>query len=463
MRIHHAVSGCTRSRRRRSLVPLAWRLALAGTLLAGLTLLGCMNQTENALTKVEQRIRDAGQPVTLEELDAYYPAVPDDRNAALIYEKAFEQFEAIDPEGATTAELLEQLNSTSKVVPDTILERVESHLSSCDEVLRLLERASQYPESRYSVDLTRGISMELPHLAPLRNCARLEALRGALAVRDGRFDEFADSQRCTFAMTRSLRYEPYIISQLVRIAVHGIAADALEDALRRSELPDHTLSRLADLYGNAEDTEAMVRTYVGERCIAADAIYRMWLGDVEEDWPEVPKPSLKASVWIALEGGRERIATGERLAVLHSLTPLANASDLSWPERMKLSEQIYESTKDLPRIKPMARTMLPALVKGVGAFARDAAVLRMAHTALAIERYRSVEGIPPAHLDQLVPRYLSAPTLDPFDGESMRYQRHKVGYTIYSVYTDLEDDGGVKAEKDESGEWHGDWVFEVRR
>jgi len=423
----------------------------------------CGNQTKDELAEAEQRIRDAGQPVTLEELNAYYPEVPENQNAALLYEQAFERFKSIDHEGASTAELLEQLNSISTVVPDTVRENVESHLSSCDEVLELLARASQYPESRYPMDLTRGISMKFPHLVGLRNCARLEALRGTLAVLDGRIDEFADSQRSTLAMARSLRNEPYIIAQLVRIAIHAIAADALENALRRSELPEHTLSMLADLYGDAEDTEAMVRTYAGERCLLADMVYRAWIGDVEEDWPEVSEPSFDARIWIALEGGRERIATGERLTALQNLTPFANASDLSWPERLELSARTYESAKKFPDSKVMSRTMIPALARGVEAFARDAAVLRMARTALAIERYRSIDGISPAYLDQLVPQYLSMLALDPFDGEPIRYKRHVQGYTIYSIYSDSKDDGGVQAQKNESGKWDGDWVFEVRR
>jgi hypothetical protein len=41
-------------------------------------------------------IRAAGYPATLEELNDYYPAVPDDENAALLYEQAFALFRHTD-------------------------------------------------------------------------------------------------------------------------------------------------------------------------------------------------------------------------------------------------------------------------------------------------------------------------------------------------------------------------------
>ncbi|MCL4693804.1 MAG: hypothetical protein KJ060_14990, partial [Candidatus Hydrogenedentes bacterium] len=193
------------------------------------------------------------------------------------------------------------------------------------------------------------------------------------------------------------------------------------------------------------------------------AVSRMWIGVIDELWPESAEPSMEGRIRIALNGGRERIATGERLAGLQYLTPLADAPDLSWPERLELSERTYETTMHLPDPKIMSRTMLPALARATIAFARDAAVLRMARTALAIELYRSSEGTLPADLDDLVPTYLPALTLDPFDGEPLRYRRHEEGYTIYSIYSDLKDDNGVQAEKNDSGDWIGDWVFEVRR
>jgi hypothetical protein len=134
-----------------------------------------------------------------------------------------------------------------------------------------------------------------------------------------------------------------------------------------------------------------------------------------------------------------------------------------WPEWIAAIPALRAHADNIPRSQVMAAIYLPALAGVAQAFARDAATLRTAHAALAIERYRLDHGALPETLDDLVPDYLDAVPEDPFDGAPIRYRRTEPGYVLYSVYTDLKDDGGVKAEKDQQNNWIGDWVFEVRR
>lgn len=56
------------------------------TLLAVLTIRNLLAQPQDPRLTA---IRQAGYPVTLSELNTYYPAVPDDQNAALVYQRAF--------------------------------------------------------------------------------------------------------------------------------------------------------------------------------------------------------------------------------------------------------------------------------------------------------------------------------------------------------------------------------------
>src|SRR5262249_25938289 len=70
------------------------------------------------------------------------------------------------------------------------------------------------------------------------------------------------------------------------------------------------------------------------------------------------------------------------------------------------------------------------------------AILRCALAALAAERYRRQTGDWPRSLADLVPNYLSAVPLDPFDATQLRYRRTAEGAVIYSVGRDGRDDGG---------------------
>ena len=63
--------------------------------------------------------------------------------------------------------------------------------------------------------------------------------------------------------------------------------------------------------------------------------------------------------------------------------------------------------------------------------------------ALQCERYHLATGTIPPSLEALVPEYLSEVPRDPIDGEPLRYLVTDTKYTVYSIGTDLEDDGGV--------------------
>jgi hypothetical protein len=49
-------------------------------------------------------------------------------------------------------------------------------------------------------------------------------------------------------------------------------------------------------------------------------------------------------------------------------------------------------------------------------------------------------------LNELVPTYLSSLPRDPFDGEPLRFKRRASGYVVYSIGSDLRDDGGDEGE-----------------
>jgi len=74
--------------------------------------------------------------------------------------------------------------------------------------------------------------------------------------------------------------------------------------------------------------------------------------------------------------------------------------------------------------------------------AEGLAEMRIARAALAVERFRLSNDRLPKGLQELVPRFLPAVPLDPFDGTSRRYKPLPKGYVIYSIGLDGRDDSG---------------------
>ena len=67
---------------------------------------------------------------------------------------------------------------------------------------------------------------------------------------------------------------------------------------------------------------------------------------------------------------------------------------------------------------------------------------RLLAAELAVRCYQAEQGHPPAHLEQLVPKYLQRVPSDPFSGKPMIYRPQGTNWLLYSVGEDGVDDGG---------------------
>lgn len=88
--------------------------------------------------------------------------------------------------------------------------------------------------------------------------------------------------------------------------------------------------------------------------------------------------------------------------------------------------------------------LLPSLIKVPQITSRVTASHRMTEMALAATRYRLEHGHYPTSADQMVPAYLPAIPIDPFDGKPLRMKTDAEGLLFYSVGVDRIDNGGVE-------------------
>lgn len=131
-------------------------------------------------------------------------------------------------------------------------------------------------------------------------------------------------------------------------------------------------------------------------------------------------------------------------------------------KRLKEYQKIQEEAKQLSILFFITRTLVPAVNTIAMIDLRGIARMDCALTALEVERYRLAEGRLPETLEALVPKFIEAVPIDPFDGKPLRYMRLEKGYTIYSIGEDGEDNGGVPKGKVQNNEKY-DWPFTVER
>lgn len=227
-----------------------WRLALHGLVVAQFA-----------------AIHEKSWPVTLAELNRWYPRVPPGENVAVLLGKAFasSSFRS-DP-------FLSQRDdpkpgSVSEDSPRVLREQmVEDYLNRNDDALALLHQASQVPRSRYPIDLGTLSIRPYPHLANLLCSAHLLEAEAINEMHCGNPQSAVVSVESLFALSHSLVKEPLVRSYLARLECQRIAIGSLQNLLSSPGLTDTQLDSLGDALEKAEDQRGLARAFIGQRCI----------------------------------------------------------------------------------------------------------------------------------------------------------------------------------------------------
>jgi hypothetical protein len=102
----------------------------------------------------------------------------------------------------------------------------------------------------------------------------------------------------------------------------------------------------------------------------------------------------------------------------------------------------------LPSSNSSGEAYFSAHIKAYAALPDRHAMVRTQHAAVmtlfALRRHVLVEARLPQNAAELTPKYLRVPVIDPFSGEPMRI--NPIRGLIYSVGTDLKDEGGKPTE-----------------
>ncbi|MGA2605032.1 MAG: hypothetical protein ABSG14_12460 [Verrucomicrobiia bacterium] len=441
---------------------------------------------------IQERINSihrTGFPATCIELDKWYVQPPAGQNAADVYTEAFARFEtwtnklaesSIPADSTNKSKFysapetkrdllpivgLAKLPPRTEPLPAEMQQLVAEYLSDNAEALRLLHQAASMKSCRYPIDLTKGLATRLGPLNSLRQAERLLYLEAILNLERQQPQQAVDSVITSLGVSRSLKQEQMLIAYLVQVACQGIGLDCLQRVLNRMPLTDEQLGELAEAIEELENDQALTRAFVGERCLGLDGIQGLRTGRIplEEIFnPWEPEPSWIRPLWPLCK------ATGlvelDEKRYLDIMEQLVKATQLPLPESIDASHAVNEEVEHLPRWRVLSRLLLGSLSTSVNKAGGCAAKVRDAQTAIAVERYRAANGKLPDELSDLIPTFLPAVPVDPFDGMPLRYKKLAKGYVVYSVGEDREDNGG--AETNSNGCSYGpgtDITFTVER
>lgn len=390
-------------------------------------------------------IRAAGLPTSGAELNAYYPAVPDDKNAALVMTQAFALMRNFSD---SRKEKIADFRIPPCGQPLTLAQKrlLSSYVKMNRAALAKAREAIKLPRSRYPIDFSQGLNTRL-YVRPLSELCRIAEYRALLTSASNQPNDVATSIIDMLGMARTLDEEPDIISQIGRGSLLNNATAILEYSLNTRAFSEIALDHLASAFGAIQQTNLMARAFIGERAMLIPYFQSKsaWIFMDEGIIPIPVPPPMK--YWVLGVMGRDLVYY---LGVMD--TNIAFAS-LPFPRDLNtinnFESKAFNPLEQHPYVSlhyhhpfEFSATFLPSTDILLKREAEYASELRCATAALAIERFRLAHGKLPEKIDEIVPQFLPAVPPDPFDGQPLRYHRLAKGYVVYSVGGDGHDDGG---------------------
>jgi hypothetical protein len=429
-----------------------WR---AGLVLSGfIILLTVWRLTLDRLIAAELAgIHEKSYPVTLAELNRWYPRVPPGENRAIVLGKAFDSLSREADLSRPVRDKTVVPSPQSSFTTDPQERTVEDYLNENGEALALLHQASDIPRSRFPINLSTLSILPYPHLGNLLSSARLLKTEAANHAECASPQLAIASVQSLFALSQSLVKEPLVRSHLARIDCQGIAVGGLQNLLSNTGLTDAQLEGFGSALAKADDQRGLARAFIGQRCIGIRGFDMMRETMDLTALPVAHSLPLGQRIFVNLNVlfsspaylyDLSGLLQWDELSYLRLMDRYVQTAQMAFPERIGAAQALRHSLERQGQLHALSRVWLRGM-NGSRIILKDATVaatLRTARVAVAIERFRLARGQLPRTLVELDPFGMRAMPDDPFNGRPLRYKKLAKGYVVYSVGEDGKNDDG---------------------
>lgn len=410
-----------------------------------------------ALRKAMEEVRSQGLPITLEELEAWYAPVPIDENPALVLWEAFVLYD-ITHEDDSFLPFYRKDWDVHASLTRPVRDAARVHLAANKAFLAKVHEAAKMPRrARYPIRLIEGAETELPHLVEIRNVLRMLSLEAILAAADGDSETASVAFRDSIAVAETLKDEPLLLSQLVRIVCLGLAVESLQHMLSFANFRPSELQVIREALLSASFDSMIYDALVGARCLG--------IGAPDKSWFEI---EFMGGDPLAGVRGIERLpgfAGYMDLERINALPEYENLLKMAKKNRRGTEEAVFAMDQRLAEFPDfghsLSKSFMTALGRSYEAYYRLRVAVDTASVSIAVVQYRARFGHHPRTLQQLIPRFLDSVPIDHYGGRPLRYLYDESGFVVYSLAYDLGDDGGMPPPDGVDLYQNGDIVFRV--
>ena len=410
--------------------------------------------------------------------------IPDDQNAAVLLQQAFEEMDRVQAEEQALVDRLqveanragagevithptraafeawcESKSADAEAVFRTHENALRAYVAARNAALELGEQALLRPACRF--EQPEGSAEELvmhtfPHLAALRRVGRLFALRSFIRAVDGDTKGTVQDWERVIQVARTLRGEPFMINYLVRCGLDRAAVRATQRGLTVAMPAPNSLRACSRAFAEEAEDLTLVPVFHGERAyvyaLSRYIVFAEPLEDVNLS-SEERKDLQRNAERLRDSYLAQRFVSAIQYDSLLAMSRVIDTVALPYAEAI----QVWQSFGDehpkqlnapwnLPKVlrEVFTSVMLPSYAKTLEVQASTVAALRTAAVGGAIAADMTEGAAPPETLAG-IPKPLRT---DPFTGTDLRVTRTDDALVIYSIGVNGQDDGGVFKKQD---------------
>jgi hypothetical protein len=367
------------------------------------------------LEKKLAAIKAAGDPICLADL-ARKP-IPPEQNGATYLRRAKDDITAVDNEISA----LWRDEGNDGYYPIENMKKIEAVFKAHANFQPLLEQAAACPDFDSQMDYTLSpnkfleyeINAEACPTSMFRASTRCLHARVMWLIYQGDRDEAMRSVILMCHLSRLTEHEPLIINYLVSRAIEGMALDSANAVLQSGPIGDRIRADL-DAELSLHDSMRNFQTALkSERAFALDR-FRL----------ELPRPWIVSNMW--------------QISILDLFEQYLNHS--LHPYSYWAAEEDMRITKFKSIINVFVELARPAFRAALIPAYRCQALVRAVRIINALQKKSPLAGEKiPTMAELSLPDEVG---IDPFNGKAMIIKRLPEGWLVYSVGTNLTDDGG---------------------
>ena len=379
--------------------------------------------------------------------------VPEDRNAALLYQRAVATLKELP---APRKDMLDYLGKLAYgfLADDLDANQVDEfeELLKREEVasaLSSLEEAMRRPECRFDRDYKAG-KLDGPFgFHDLRRVAAIARARAYHQIKAGGGTEVWDIVRGQFKIADALVSDPSMDTQFARLCLIRDCCYTIQKLCGVAPPDADTCRKMQDVLKDLDGVEPLVRAVDAERLVRGEWFFHLSSDELYEAMQNDQPAGNEESALDTINRAMFRVVT---------FRPLFIAAHAAYLRAMHKAVQMFESPY-VPRDTGIRKefndargkhflthwaTQVNDFFKGV--HCDMVARLDMTRAGLGLLEYRREHGAFPSSLDDLKLEKL----IDPYVEQPLHYRAEQDGFLVYSAGEDMHDNGGIPKERKRS-------------